>query len=609
MKKFIRFLLLTVLLLLSLPISSKSSYASSVLFQDDFNNGNYNKWEVVMNDCIYNGQLANWKVVNKSNDDNDKKIGMISNGGPCFSELIPTDAAWDFSNKNYVVEFDMELVQGSDYAFLFRYQNNSQLNGLHIQVPDDVVLQRTEDNNDQSPIAYADFSNGQTIHFKIEIKNKTIKLYKNNQVDPIINYTYKIDPSSEGRIGLHIASGSQNSEVYFDNIIVKSIDDVKDSLNVPLIKQNNSLWKDLLYDSANVWSPKDTGIGSWGCALTSAAMVFQYHNITKMPDNKALTPDTLNTWLKKEPDGYVNGGWVNWIALSRLSKKAKANNPNFTWDALEYKRFSGENKTQLTNDLMNNIPDILEEPGHFIVAKGVENETFSINDPFYSRTSLAEYNNSFLNLGRYSPSHTDLSYFVFSSDKDTTISLKDLAGNTVGESFIQNPFVNANKPSQKNGDPFTLLLADKPQNGSYKIVITGAKNHLYSFTTFVYDINGEVITKTNSGSVGVGTETYTFQYNKNTVNNITFVKNVSYDSMIDDIKELKSGNLILPQIADSMIQIITRAKNPPGTSPKIYRLTALNSVKTLISAFQNKGIDAKAAKILTDDINILISSI
>ncbi len=167
-------------------------------------------------------------------------------------------------------------------------------------------------------------------------------------------------------------------------------------LNVPLLRQTDPLWGAQVYDSASRWSPAHATISDWGCAETSAAMILQYYGITKLPNNINLDPGTLNTWLKNQPDGYIGNGLLNWLAISRLSKLAKTNNPNFIYDALEYRR-KGIDKVSLTDDINAGQPDILEEPGHFIVGKGINADTFNINDPYYynTRTELknSAYNN------------------------------------------------------------------------------------------------------------------------------------------------------------------------------------------------------------------------
>lgn len=208
-------------------------------------------------------------------------------------------------------------------------------------------------------------------------------------------------------------------------------------LNVSLFKQTDGAWGGGEYDSASLWNARDPRIHSWGCAMTSAAMVFTYHGIKKLPDGSALNPGTLNAWLKSQPDGYVGAGATNWLALQRLSKQAKAINTITTFDALQYKR-SGFDKNQLTADIKNNIPGILQVPGHFIVAKGITDDSFSINDPFYNRQTLKDgYANSFISLGRYVPSFTDLSYIMISTDSESDIKVYDRNGNELVSNFLK----------------------------------------------------------------------------------------------------------------------------------------------------------------------------
>ena len=98
-------------------------------------------------------------------------------------------------------------------------------------------------------------------------------------------------------------------------------------------------------------------------------MVFKYHGINELPDGTFLNPGTLNNWLKSQPDGYIRNGLVNWLALSRLSRLAKSINGISSFNALEYSRINGYSPTQLTTDISNGMPGILEEPGHLLLEK------------------------------------------------------------------------------------------------------------------------------------------------------------------------------------------------------------------------------------------------
>ncbi len=123
-------------------------------------------------------------------------------------------------------------------------------------------------------------------------------------------------------------------------------------LNVPLLKQNDPAWGSMEYDTASLWNPANPSISAWGCALTSAAMVFKYYGYEKLPDGSALNPGTLNNWLKAN-NGYTRIGEVNWIALSTLSRLAKNKNEIEDFNALKMEIKKGNQHEILTENLNN----------------------------------------------------------------------------------------------------------------------------------------------------------------------------------------------------------------------------------------------------------------
>jgi len=222
-------------------------------------------------------------------------------------------------------------------------------------------------------------------------------------------------------------------------------------------------------------------------------MVLNYQGYKKLPDGTTLDPGTLNDWLKNQPDGYVRNGWLNWLALTRLTMQSKTINEITRFDALEYEKILTEDKEMLTNDIKNDMPDILEVSNHFVVAKGIDGETFTINDPAYSdRKDLTSYSNSFTTLGRYVPSSTDLSYFMIVGNKNLNIKLKDNAGNYIGQQFIQNPIINDTDNLQKNGDAIKTFYLKKPDSGKYQLEILSSDLNLYNVEIYFYDTNGKV---------------------------------------------------------------------------------------------------------------------
>ena len=318
---------------------------------------------------------------------------------------------------------------------------------------------------------------------------------------------------SDGKI---IGAGNVFNGNYFDWAITRFVVSDYIDLPVPLLKQNDPAWGNQVYDSANIWSPNSPGISSWGCALTSAAMVFRFHGIQNLPNGTPLDPGTLNSWLKSQSDGYIRNGLVNWLSLSRLSRVAKPQNPSFLYDALEYQRVGSMDTILLKSDIENNRPGILEEPGHFIVAKGTTGAGFDINDPFYSRNSLSDYSNTFLSMGRYIPSNTDLSYIMLVVDSNINIVLKDTSGNILGEEFIQSPINNTLSSGSSSGNPLKTIYFKAPSTGVYKVFLTSLNNSPYRLDAYLYDSNGNVVKRDFSGRLNkTKGDSFTINFDKN----------------------------------------------------------------------------------------------
>lgn len=377
---------------------------------------------------------------------------------------------------------------------------------------------------DTDKIFYATLDNDGTVSLWQESTNHLPVTLHGGSAAVLGSYLYYIG-------GYRLQSDSYQSSVYFTNLNLET------NLNVPLLKQTDPNWGSQIYNSANLWSSANPGIDRWGCALTSAAMVFQYHGITKLPDGEMLDPGTLNTWLKSQNDGYVGSGWVNWLALSRLSKVAKSQNPSFGFNALKYKRLGGYNPLQLKEDLENNIPGILEEPGHFIVGKGTLGNSFSINDPFYNRTSLSEYSDTFSSLGRFIPSNTDLSYIMLIVEEGIDLVVKDSNGNIVGEGFLQQP-LDEDGGSSNSVEGMNFYYIPTPLPGSYSVEVSSNNQQSYNLEGYFYDEDGEVNKKDESG---IATETskdiYIIEFNKqdSSMSNMSII---TLDSLIYELDNL-----------------------------------------------------------------------
>lgn len=389
-----------------------------------------------------------------------------------------------------------------------------------------------------------------------------------------------------------------------EGLYAYSLENENSPLPVPLLKQTSDPWQGQEYDSAHLWSPANPTINRWGCAMTSAAMVFQFHGIKKLPDGTSLDPGTLNTWLKNQTDGYVREGWVNWLALSRLSKLAKNVNGIGSFDGLEYTRKNGADRIQLVKDLNNEIPGILEEPGHFIVAKGIDGDTFSINDPYYDRETLNDgYSNTFVSLGRFIPSNTDLSYIMIVADSDINLTLLDGDGNEIEKSFVQQPVVDPQVPGNKN-EPISILYAPKLNTENYRLIVSGSPDKISSISAYLYDTDGNPYI---AETLNLGNNSYRILFNKNGNNKDAVDKTVTFASVIADINTLDKNKLINRGLAKALrAHISASQKQFKKGHIKISGLILNQAINLLkITRHNKKLISEESYELLSIDLEAL----
>lgn len=581
--KINKIFLLSIFLLFGFNFSVSKVHAS-ILFQDNFDSGNASQWTPLQ---------GNWIV-------QDGRYGSTVFSGSTLIHSIATD----ITSPNYSIDLDILPVLGEDKNIAFRFSNGNPRYEVHFNtggahfggIPD-------------APSVSFTMNNTQTYHVRVELVGNNIKFFaNNNQLFDITDPNYQF-PGHE-QIGLRIGTGSTvPSEIWFDNVVVRTIDDNSVDLNVPLLKQTDQLWGGQVYDSADKWSSAHPGISSWGCAMTSAAMIFKFHGINKLPDGTDLNPGTLNSWLKAQPDGYVRNGWLNWVALSRMSKLSKAQNPGFSYDALEYNRKNGFDPTVLINDLKNFQPDIVEEPGHFIVGKGIKNDVFTINDPFYDRADLTPYSNSFLSLSRYTPSNTDLSYIMLVVDSNIDIVLKDVGGNLLGESFIQSPIINA-EFGGSSGNSLKILYFKAPQGGDYNVFLSSSDSSLYKLEEYLYDQNGNVYLKTIDGVIEKNkTDNINIHFDKAIDTGSQSNSEITFDSVLSDLNAFYNLGLVKMRMYKSFFSQIQVAKKLNAKHPRITKeiLKELKEDLVELQKEYKKIIKTEVLIILIADINSLLA--
>ena len=614
---FVVFFLSFILLFSVYASSINIATASYKTFEDNFDNipnGSFpNKWILAPDPFLPQCPQA-WYV-----DNGVLKISV--NTGPCSTNIVPLDSEWNGFGNNYVFELDVTFISGVDHNIVYRMFPLTDgfikdFYELHFQSPGDFTLSAPAGTYSVFNSRNYDFN--KTFHIKIIVNEKNIKVFIDGNL--VRDYTSLTDIPS-GKVALRTGTGAViYSETWFDNIKITSLDDVPSptptssptpipisDLDVHSLKQTSDPWQSQIYDAANKWAANSPSIASWGCALTSATMILNYHGINKLPNGTILDPGTLNFWLKSQKDGYIGTGWINWLAVSRLSKLSKSINGITKFDALEYLMTYTENSDRVTSDIKNSNPDILGVSGHFIVAKGINKNTFNINDPYYNRTTLNDYGNHFYSIGTYKPSNTDLSYIMLSTNPDINIEVKNSNNSTVGENFVQEPINNPLNSVQINL-PIKIFYLPQPTDKNYKLKISSFTDKIYNLGVYLYDRDGNVNILNQTGFTNPSkSDNYTIKFDKQTSTNSTNSKIVTFQTLIDDINEASKLNLVKPQMAKDLIKFAKRTQQDYERNKRVGKLE-LAILQAILKAINKTPLIKESAYLIINyDVGYLKS--
>lgn len=507
-------LALSLIIFIFFFLIPRSAYASTI-FSDDFENGS-SKWNVL---------LGNWVI-------RDGKYGAIA---PDTYHNAESLANLDITTPDYSIELDMYPIRGIDRTIRFRRDSNIISGVYDMHFTNDGIIANYGLHSNYVLVNHP-YEDNYSYHIKVILKGQRFQFLIDNQVIfDFVDSNYVFDGHES--FSLVVATGTVPTEAYFDNVRIYTDQNEDDSsLNVPLLKQTDPLWKDEIYDSANVWSPGNPFISRWGCAITSAAMVLNYNNINKLPDGTDLNPKSLNSYLKSVPDGYVRNGATNWIRVANIAKLAKFQNPNFQYDALEYLWHNNDNSI-LDQDLANNIPDILQvtmpnNGMHFVVAKGNDNGEIQINDPGFNNNTLASYGNTYVSSRRYIPANSDLSYIMLVVNPNVVLDLKNSVGDSVGDSIVEEPIGDLEGTLQNPVGPLKTFYLPKPESGQYTLSVTSPDGNPFTLDEYFYDKDGNVKVSTVSGA---GDNIYVVNFDKDDSNNSSSHELVTFDSLRQEI--------------------------------------------------------------------------
>ena len=569
------------------------------IFEDDFSD-DLHKWQPTRD----MGSL--WHL-------NDGHVDVTVDISSYITELVPKDEYWTPTAKDVAYELDYTPLQGVDRNISFDF--GDVRNWCEIHFVDSLYnLVRLENGvvtlNIFNPYI---LKNGETYHIRIQFTQGRIQIFINDTM--IVNEADVLNALTHGKIGLKVGTGySYPTTVRFDNVTVRNLSaplpsptptpvPQEKNLHVSLWKQSDPTWKFSEYDHASLWAAGDAiTMQRWGCAVTSMAMILRYYGMTTLPDGQLLTPLTLNNWLKAQRDGFINGGSVNWLAVTRLTREISS---ILGTPKLEYAWISNALATA-KNEITNNRPVIMQLPGHFLVGDGipVDNSTILIKDPAYTYTRLDQHERDgrpLQSVRQFVPSHTDLSYLQVVHAPEARIVIKNLQHEMLPSIDAEERLSDFENPLSTSPRMIVTQLP-KPAEGTYIVEMTqqiGTVATPQTITLYTYDQNGEVTIQEFSNVTFNTHPIFTIQYKKNGPSQISsnLPTKMSWAQFRLDVARLRASGDIKNASVSQYLDVLARwiEQLPPNRQRLLIDVLA-----AIIQVLKNHMTPSGSAVLLED---------
>ena len=268
-----------------------------------------------------------------------------------------------------------------------------------------------------------------------------------------------------------------------------------------------------------------TTIEQCGCAMTSVATVMALFQDVTMPDGTELNPQALNTWFnlqaRKTAKGWVSQGYVYgdvvWTAANQLSGEIAKVKPDA--HKVKFSRIGTGSDEEVITELKAGRPVILEVPGHWIAAIGLDSSgKILINDPYYrDRKTLDVYAGKVKSSVLFEQTD-DLSAVVVTAPSNVRVRITDKEGRVAGTLNTGTPEEAAKEaltgiPGSSYSyraawrDPTCVESPPPPGAGTNQIILPGSKDDYKieavdaaggptSVAIHTYDHNGVVSVQT-----------------------------------------------------------------------------------------------------------------
>ena len=309
----------------------------------------------------------------------------------------------------------------------------------------------------------------------------------------------------------------------------------------PLFAQNSPAWGNEEYDHGG---QQNIGCGATiaqcGCAMTSVATILNLFGTMSLP-NGELNPSGLNAWFNEGAqftgDGWVSHGYsygnVVWTAVNNIASSTPGSKP------MRFAGWGGGSEAEIRDQLARGNGVVVEVPGHYIAAVGLQDltsaapssnvvpvslqePTILINDPYYAeRTTLDSYAGLVQSIRIYEPGE-DLSAVMITVPSNQRVEITDSEGRVVGtlggdtpqdaqsgastdipgaqvqfEEAWRDPTCTERAPEA--GDGTISVFIPGPQAGSYGVEVLNPEGDDTSVAVYIYDPDGALTMLSNSG--------------------------------------------------------------------------------------------------------------
>ncbi|MBI2766817.1 MAG: FHA domain-containing protein [Chloroflexi bacterium] len=294
--------------------------------------------------------------------------------------------------------------------------------------------------------------------------------------------------------------------------------------DAPLFSQRDPAWATETYakqdDTSFPGGYCGKDLAQCGSGITSVATIMALFEVLTMPDGQPLNPKTVNAWFnaqaRKTGRGWVSQGYVYgdpvWSAVNQLSGEIAKAIPGTR--TVRFAGLGSGSDDEVRSELKAGRFVILDLPGYYIAAVGLDGDKILINDPYYrDRKTLDFYKGKVTGSVLFEPS-TDLSSVVVTVPSDMRLRVTDATGKVVGTLTTAAPAAaQLDAQTAINGSSYRFKRARRdptcvesppptdagtnqialPGNiGQYKIEVIAAKGGKTSAAIHTYDQRGQV---------------------------------------------------------------------------------------------------------------------